>query len=1246
MSAGTSTAPGPYCELHAHSCFSLLDGVPFPEELAEAAAARGLPALALTDHDAIYGAVPFFARAREVGLKPLLGAEMTLADGAHLTLLAEDQGGYQNLCRLITLARAEQPKGQAALPWPALAAHTAGLVCLTGCRRGPVAAPWLAGQPARAAQALDRLLEIFGPRSLYIEVQRHLQRADVRLGRALAALAHARGLPVVATGNVHYLAPEDASLHDALISVRERAPLPQAGPHLRPNHEFYLRGSTAMAALFADFPAALANTLAVAERCNVALPSGLQTLPAYPLPAGLTALGYLRQLCEAELPRLYSGVRSAERQRISADRAPENMLNKELAMIEKLGLANYFLIVWDIVNFCRRRGILCHGRGSAANSLVAHLLDISAVDPIAQGLVVERFLSVEHGGTPDIDLDIDAARRETVIQYVYDRWGRDHAAMACTYITYRSASALRDAGYALGFKPEAIEAVESALEARRRQPIPGPDGRAEPPDVSLAAIAEQLADPGLPATDSLLQALAPHPSPALHVSRLMPHAFRHLPPHGGPSSVLRPSSSVGHHPSVVDSAAARLLALAACLQKRPRHLGLHNGGMIITGCPIAELVPVEPATMEDRTVVQFDKDYLERLGIVKVDLLGLRMLSAIADAVAFIQQGRGEAVDLDRLDLRDPAVYDQICSAQTIGLFQVESGAQVSVIPHMQPRCFQDLVIEISLIRPGPLQGNMVRPYLRRRQGLEPVTYLHPALKPALAETLGVIVFQEQVIKLARDFAGFTPGRGEVLRRALGHKHAPDELAKFKDEFIAGALAQGAIQAGGGLSNLGGHRHSEPAAARRAWRGLSAGEESRPSRGADSSAHEPRLGMTSPSRDTDRRFPSAPAERQEGSEQNLFRGPGGIGLAEQVWQMIANFAGYSFSKAHAAAFAVIVYWSAWLRVHYPTEYFCGLLRNAPLGTYPANVLEAEARRVGVKFLPFDINRSLAKATVEPMPTNPHAGAGDEGRKTTLAEPRLSVVGRRHAPFGGRSSAVALPSSFVGRPSSAVAIRFGLDYVHGLGEDRAEALVQARGDRPFTSLADCVARTCVPAVGLDRRALENLVLAGAFDSFGERRQLLWDLAEAFDLARRPAPQLALDLPDERAALAPMPPDLKLMRTFAVTGVTAGPHLVELRRDAFARAGCLPYRELQKLRSGVKVRAGGLVADGLRRPPTAKGTSFIRLEDADGLVDVIVPPAVYAECRQALRGVFVVVEGILQRNGPVLSLLARRVESLPG
>lgn len=1047
--------PGRYCELHAHSCYSLLDGVPFPEELAARAAELGLSAIALTDHDALYGLVPFYQRAQACGVKPIAGAEIALEDESHLTLLAETQTGYRNLCQLVTKGRAQRPKGQSSLPWAELSGYAHGLICLTGCRRGPVASRLLARDRDGARQALRRLLEIFGQTNVYVELQRNLRRDDGRLSRWLAALAVEFRLKCVATGNVHYLSREDADLQSVLTSLRERVPLPVGAKHptslrsgdnsaspLRPNHEYFLRSAAAMAALYPDLPEAVANTLEVAERCNVALPAGLQVLPVYPTPAGTDAESYLRQLCREQLRVYYPR---------NLPRAAE-LLEKELAIIAQLGLANYFLVVWDIVNFCKRRQILCHGRGSAANSLVAHLLGISAVDPIAQGLVVERFISVEHGGTPDIDLDIDAARRESVIQYVYDRWGRDHAAMACTYVTYRSASAIRDAGFALGFKPDVIEEIAQALETQRHVEQPDEDGRVE------------LAD-----------------TPIDHLTTRLP----------------------GHLTTRLETTEwQQLVSMAERLWKRPRHLGLHNGGMIITGDPISNLIPVEPAAMEGRTVTQFDKDGLEQLGIVKIDLLGLRMLSAIADTVSVLKQ-QGKTVHLDRLDFGDRRVYDRICSAQTIGIFQVESGAQVSVIPHLQPRCFQDLVVEVSLIRPGPLQGNMVRPYLRRRQGWEPVTYPHPSLKPALEETLGVIVFQEQVIKIARDFAGFTPGRGELLRRALGHKGAGEELQKFRAEFVEGALARGV---------------------------------------------NPKT-------------------------------------AEQVWRMIAGFAGYSFSKAHAAAFAVIVYWSAWLRVYHPVEYFCGLLRHAPLGTYPANVLESEVRRSGIKFLPFDINRSQAKATVE-------SGA----------------------------------------------IRFGLEYVKGIGEERAEAIVQIRANKPFRSLAEFIQRT-----ELERRAIEALILAGAFDAFGERRQLLWDLAEAFEIARRPV-SLLLDVPDEHASLLPMLPEQKLALTFATTGVTAGPHLVEIRRDAFTQAGCIPYRELLKMRNGAKVKVGGLVADGLRRPPTAKGVGFIRLDTPDGIMDMIIPPQVYAEYREALRSAFILVDGVLRRSGVTITIVADRVAPL--
>lgn len=999
-----------YIELHAHSCYSLLDGVPTPEALVARAAELGLPALALTDHDAVYGLPAFEAAAARHGLHAILGAELTLDDDTHLTLLAETQTGYSQLCRLITAGRLGAAKGSARVPRAALFEHASGLIALTGCRRGAVATRLLDRDRAGAARALDELCDVFGRGQVVVELQRHLQRGDVPLTQALDELARGAGLPAVAAGNVHYLERYDATVQGALTGIRTRAPLTTTGGFFKrqpavgaPNHERFLRGTAAMLALYPDLPGAVYATAEIAARCTARLPRGLQVLPAFPMPPGHDADSYLDKVCRARL----------EARSWTAESGPgterQGLLAKELGLIRRLGLANYFLVVADVVAFCKREGILCHGRGSAANSLVAHLLGITAVDPIAHGLVLERFLSVEHGGTPDIDLDIDAARRERVIQYVYERWGRDHAAMACTYVTYRARSAVRDAAFVLGM------------------------GKADEPPPAVAALAE------------------------------------------------------------------RLLGL-------PRHLGLHNGGMVVSGADLADLMPIEPASMPERTVVQFDKEGLESLGIVKIDLLGLRMLSAIADALTLIRQTRGRAIDLHALDGRDPAVYDQICSAHTIGLFQVESGAQVSIIPQLQPRCFTDLIAEVSLIRPGPLQGNMVRPYIRRRQGLEPVQYVHASLKPALAETYGVIVFQEQVIKIACDVAGFAPGRGELLRRALGAKDPDAALSGFRGEFLRGAEANGVP----------------------------------------------------------------------------------VPTAEQIWMMLKGFAGYSFSKAHAAAFAMIVYWSAWLRVHYAVEYFCGLLRNAPLGTYPAHVLEAEARRCGIRFLPVDIQHSLALPTVE-------------------------------------------------RVRGGLAIRHGLGHVKGVGSEAAEAIVAARAAGPFTSLNDVVGR-----LRFDRRAVENLVLSGACDGLGERRALLWDLAAAFELVKRPpVPALPFDLPDERPTLRPMSPTQKLTLTFATTGVTGDMHLVELRRDAFTRAGCLTLPELRRMRPGATVRVGGLVADGLRRPPTAKGTAFIRLEQPDGLIDVIVPLEVYAAYREALRAPFLAIDGVLQRVQPVPSLVAKAV-----
>ncbi len=676
-----------YAELHAHSYYSLLDAASSPEALVARAANLGLAALALTDHDALYGVVPFLAAASEHGLHAVVGAEITLAGGHHLTLLVENATGWRHLCHLITVARHHATKGNAALPPSELEGHTEGLIALSGCRKGEVADALLRGDGKAALAAAQRYRALFGPDRFFIELQRHLLPEEDALVHDLVALARHLGLGYVATNNVHYARREDHRLQDVLVAIRHNRSLDEARPFLRPNSEFYLKGPQEMAALFADYPEALAATVRVAARCRFDLRYDLQDLPLFPTPDGMDALAYLRSLCEQALPGKYS----------TRPRRARAQLARELAVIARAGLANYVLIVWDIVRFCRERGILCQGRGSAANSLVAYLLDITPIDPLAHDLVFERFLTAERPLPPDIDLDIQADRREEVIQYVMRRYGPEHAAMAAAFVTFRQRSARRDAAKALGLEV-----------------------------------------------------------------------------HGSPEE----------DPPLLQEMTAALAGL-------PRHLGIHNGGMVITGPPLAHYVPTEPAAMPGRVVVQWDKDMLEEVGLVKIDLLGLRMLAAMAEALDLIEERTGARPDLERLPFDDPEVYALIARGDTVGVFQVESRAQAQILPRLKPRTFHDLIVAISLVRPGPLQGNMVHPYLRRRQGREPITYPHPRLKEALAETLGVILFQEQVLKVARDLAGFTPGQGEVLRRALGKKDAAAAIARLRDAFLRGAEQRG-----------------------------------------------------------------------------------------------------------------------------------------------------------------------------------------------------------------------------------------------------------------------------------------------------------------------------------------------------------------------------------------------------------------------------------------------------------------------
>ncbi|MDX1612889.1 MAG: error-prone DNA polymerase [Candidatus Promineifilaceae bacterium] len=706
--------PAPtYVELHCHSCFSLLDGASTPEALAAQAAAAGMPALALTDHDAVYSAPRFIRAAREHGLRPILGAELTLSGGHHLTLLVKNQAGWHNLCYLISRARHIMPKGEAKLAPEELLGCTNGLIALSGCRRGEIATALRRDDRQGALAAARRYRDLFGSDNFWIELQRHLVPGEAQLANRLVALATYLQLGYVATNNVHYARPAGHRLQDILVCIRHLTTLDAIPPGVGPrrfNSEYYLKTAAQMAALFPDHPQALANSVRLAERCQFELDYGLQDLPHFPTPHGMSSGAYLRRLCEEGLSQRYQG----------ADQKPaRRQLIHELNIIEQAGLANYFLIVWDIVRQARSQGIRCQGRGSAANSLVAYLLHISPIDPLVHDLVFERFLSAERQVVPDIDIDFDAQRREEVIQYIYQTYGAEHTAMACTFVTFRARSALRDIGKALNLPPETLAAAARALENEAHTPAPGDAQR-----------------------DTLLS----------------------------------------------------LLELCQQIEGFPRHLGIHSGGMIITGPPLMGRVPTEPATMPDRVVVQWDKEGLEDAGLVKIDILGLRMLSAVTEAADLVAEQTGSDPELDALTFDDPAVFEMIGQADTVGVFQVESRAQAQMLPRLKPRSFNDLVVAISLIRPGPIQGNMVHPYLRRRLNLEPITYAHPLLEPALSETLGVILFQEQVLKVARDLAGFTAGQGEQLRRALGSKRATTAIEALQADFLAGARARGVPQ--------------------------------------------------------------------------------------------------------------------------------------------------------------------------------------------------------------------------------------------------------------------------------------------------------------------------------------------------------------------------------------------------------------------------------------------------------------------
>ncbi len=700
-----------FVHLAACSSCSYLHAASSPEALVQAAAAHGMDTLALTDRDNPYGAPRFERACLAAGIRPIHGVELRTTTGDALLLLVRDADGWANLCRLTSAANFAGSKGRPRLD-PAMLGQFAGGLTAILLPQGHVATRLRLGDERGARDALDSHRAIYGERSVYLALTDHLTAPDGRRNGLLAAWATAVGGHLVATNAVRMATPAERPLLDVLDCVREHTTLAAAGTCLSPNREAHLKRGGAMAALFSWCPQAIRNSRKIAEECRFTLAEVAFRPPAFPLPAGEAPFSYLFKVAHAGAHERYPRM------------TPEAMaqLTRELDIIHRLGYAEYFLFTWDIARFCREKGILMQGRGSAACSVVAYVLGITAVDPIRYGLLFERFLSLERASPPDIDIDIEHERREEVIQYLYQKWGRDRSGMVCNVNTYHGASALIDAGKALGIPHQRATRLTKVLGHHRG-------------DRMATAITDEL--------------------------------------------------------GASDRAVDWLTRLVAAMEGVPRHASIHNGGFVVTQRPLAECLPLEKARMKDRTVTIYDKDDIEALGYIKTDVLGLGMLTCIRKCFDAIKQTAGATLTLDTVPLEDPAVYDDFCRGDTVGVFQIESRAQQATLPRTKPRTLYDLVIETALIRPGPIQGDSVSPLIRRRQGKEPVTYPHDDLEPILRRTYGVVLYQEQGMRCAMQIAGFSAGEADLVRRAMGSKRSVAAMAGLKERFVSGGRDRG-----------------------------------------------------------------------------------------------------------------------------------------------------------------------------------------------------------------------------------------------------------------------------------------------------------------------------------------------------------------------------------------------------------------------------------------------------------------------
>ena len=1151
-----------YAELHARSNFTFLTGASHPEELVESAHALGLSALAITDVNTLAGVVRAHVEAKTRGLPLIIGSEVQFQAGPRAVLLAMTRQGYANLSHLLTVGRRRAPKGECFLNEDDLLAgwYDGMLAVLLPPDPRDRLQPGVGDAQGAAPLTAERLgawREVFGPASgdrLHLGLSRHLHAGDVARTQQLAAMAAAAGVPVVAVNSVEMHHRSRKALHDVVACIRAKTTLDAAGWHLLPNAEAALKPPAQMARIFHDLPHAVDRAAELADRIVAAGFSLDQLRFEYPdeyVPPGQTPSQYLRQLTMEGAARRYPE---------SAGGVPEKvrrMVEYELALIDELRYEPYFLTIYDVVRHARELDILCQGRGSAANSAVCFCLGITSVDPATSDMLFERFISRERNEPPDIDVDFEHERREEVLQYVYNKYGRDRAAMVCEVIRYRGRSALREVGKALGLS---LDQVDRLAKLRHWQDKGAPG-------------AQELRKAGIDVRDRRVQLT---------------------------------------------------IELAQEIAHFPRHLSIHVGGFVITRGPISDLVPVENAAMADRTVIQWDKDDAEALGLLKVDCLALGMLTAVRKCFQLVKETTGRDLTMATIPPDDPPTYSMIQSADTVGVFQIESRGQMSMLVRLKPANFYDLVIEVAIVRPGPIQGGMVHPYLRRRKGLEEVDYPMPALESVLRRTLGVPLFQEQCMQLAVVGAGFTPGEADGLRRAMAAWRKRGEIHKLKQKLVDGMLDRG-----------------------------------------------------------------LPME-----------------FAVRVVDQISGFGEYGFPESHAASFALIAYVSCYLKAHFPAHFIGSVINSQPMGFYSVGSLVQDLTRHGIEVRPVDVAISEYDCTIEladptadsswsddgmsgrtdfddadgemsaesgknggespgstPLslpahtpwraaqtPAATHSLLGQDGRFDTVAyqvegewtggEPGVTHRTRLSAKTPAMSTTSSpfpqAPAAF----SRAFALRLGFRAVHGFSREIGDALVAARKQRPFESVADVARRG-----GLNKLLIGRLADAGAFNSLrDQRRDAVWDATWDHGMDAVEPLFAALDAPDEKPALRPYTDAEIVSADYQHTGLSLHAHPMQLLRDHPHLRGTVTTAGIRAARDGITLTVAGLVQT-RQRPSTAKGVTFITLEDEFGTCQLIVWQSVFERHRaEVYGGHALVATGKVQSEDNVVNLIVTRLRTL--